>query len=59
MMMTLVTGINTNNNTNIRAKTNDFLQKYAEIGYTYVVKVKEMIKKNKLNKFENSKLIVY
>ena len=37
----------------------NFLQKYAEIGYTYVVKVKEMIKKNKLNKFENSKLINY
>ena len=37
----------------------NFLQKYAEIGYKYVVKVKEMIKKNKLNNFENSKLIVY
>ena len=37
----------------------NFLQKYAEIGHIYVVKVKEMIKKNKLSKFENSKLIVY
>ena len=37
----------------------NFLQKYAEIGYTYVLKVKEMIRKNKLNKFENSKLIIY
>ena len=37
----------------------NFLQNYAEIGHIYVVKVKEMIKKNKLSKFENSKLIVY
>ena len=39
--------------------TANFLQKYAEIGYKYVVKVKEMIRENKLSKFENSKLIVY
>ena len=36
-----------------------FLNRYAEIGYKYVVKVKQMIKKNKLNKFEYAKLIVY
>ena len=39
--------------------TANFLQKYAEIGYKYVIKLKEMIRKNKLSKFENSKLIVY
>ena len=37
----------------------NFLTRYAEIGHIYVVKVKEMIKKNKLSKFENTKLIVY
>ena len=37
----------------------NFLEKYAEIGYLYVTKVKDMIKKNKLIKFENSKLVVY
>ena len=37
----------------------NFLQNYAEIGFKYVVKVKEMIKNNKLSKFEDSKLIVY
>jgi Bax protein len=34
----------------------NFLQKYAEIGYEYVTKVTNMIKINKLNKFENLKL---
>ena len=34
----------------------NFLQQYAEIGYEYVTKVTNMIKTNKLNKFENSKL---
>ncbi len=34
----------------------NFLEKYAEIGFEYVVKVKSMIKKNKLSKFENSTL---
>ena len=34
----------------------NFLQKYAEIGYEYVTKVTNVIKTNKLNKFENSKL---
>ena len=37
----------------------NFLQKYAEIGYEYVVKIKDMIKTNKLSKFDNSKLVVY
>ena len=37
----------------------NFLEKYAEIGFLYVTKVKDMIKKNKLIKFENSKLVVY
>ncbi len=34
----------------------NFLEKYAEIGFQYVIKVKDMIEKNRLNKFENSKL---
>ena len=34
----------------------NFLQRYAEIGYEYVTKVTNMIKINKLNKFENLKL---
>ena len=33
-----------------------FLEKYAEIGFEYVIKVTNMIKNNKLNQFENSKL---
>ena len=32
----------------------NFLEKYAEIGFEYVTKVKSMIKKNRLSKFENS-----
>ena len=32
----------------------NFLEKYAEIGFEYVTKVKTMIKKNQLSKFENS-----
>ena len=32
----------------------NFLEKYAEIGFEYVTKVKSMIKKNQLSKFENS-----
>ncbi len=34
----------------------NFLEKYAEIGFEYVTKVKTMIKKNQLSKFENSTL---
>ena len=34
----------------------NFLEKYAEIGFEYVTKVKSMIKKNQLSKFENSTL---
>ena len=34
----------------------NFLEKYAEIGFEYVTKVKIMIKKNQLSKFENSTL---
>ena len=37
----------------------NFIEKYAEIGFLYVNKVKDMIKKNKLNQFENSKLVVF
>ena len=33
-----------------------FLEKYAEIGFDYVIKVTNMIKNNKLNEFEFSKL---
>ena len=33
-----------------------FLEKYAEIGFEYVIKVTNMIKNNKLNEFEFSKL---
>ena len=33
-----------------------FLEKYSEIGFRYVIKIKNMIKKNKLNEFEFSKL---
>ena len=32
----------------------NFLDKYAEIGFEYVTKVKNMIKKNQLSKYENS-----
>ncbi len=37
----------------------NYLQKYAEIGYAYVVKVRDMIKKNKLSNFDNSELVIY
>ena len=37
----------------------NFLEKYAEIGFEYVTKVKSMIKKNRLSKFENSILATY
>ena len=33
-----------------------FLEKYAEIGFKYITKVKNMNKKNQLSKFENSTL---
>ena len=33
-----------------------FLEKYSEIGFEYVIKVTNMIKNNKLNQFEYSKL---
>ena len=37
----------------------NFLDKYAEIGFQYVTKVKDMIKKNQLSRFANSKLVVF
>ena len=37
----------------------NFLDKYAEIGFEYVTKVKKMIKKNQLIKFENSSLAIF
>ncbi len=37
----------------------NFLDKYAEIGLEYVTKVKKMIKKNQLIKFENSSLATF
>ena len=37
----------------------NFLEKYAEIGFLYVTKVREMIKKNQLSKYEKSKLTTY
>ncbi len=36
-----------------------FLEKYAEIGFEYTTKVKNMIKKNQLSKYENSSLETY
>ena len=37
----------------------NFLHKYAEIGFEYVTKVKKMIKKNQLIKYEDSSLATY
>ena len=37
----------------------NFLNKYAEIGFQYVIKVKNMIEKNQLSKYENSILTTY
>ena len=37
----------------------NFLDKYAEIGLEYVTKVKTMIKKNQLSKYENSSLATF
>ncbi len=37
----------------------NFLDKYAEIGFEYVTKVKKMIKKNQLIKYENSSLATF
>ena len=37
----------------------NFLDKYAEIGFEYVTKVKKMIKKNKLINYENSSLATF
>ena len=37
----------------------NFLDKYAEIGFEYVTKVKNMIEKNQLSKYENSILTTY
>ena len=37
----------------------NFLEKYAEIGFKYITKVKNMIKKNQLSKFENSTLATF
>ena len=37
----------------------NFLEKYAEIGFEYITKVKNMIKKNQLGRFENSTLATF
>ncbi len=37
----------------------NFLEKYAEIGFEYITKVKNMIKKNQLSKYENSTLATF
>ena len=37
----------------------NFLDKYAEIGFEYVTKVKKMIKKNQLIKYEGSSLATF
>ena len=37
----------------------NFLEKYAEIGFEYVTKVKKMIKKNQLIKYEDSSLATF
>jgi len=37
----------------------NFLDKYAEIGFEYVTKVKIMIEKNQLSKYENSTLVTF
>ena len=37
----------------------NFLEKYAEIGFEYITKIKNMIKKNQLSKFENSSLATF
>ena len=37
----------------------NFLDKYAEIGFKYVTKVRNMIEKNQLNKYENSTLAIF
>ena len=37
----------------------NFLEKYAEIGFVYITKLKDMIKKNQLNKYENSTLATF
>ena len=37
----------------------NFLDKYAEIGVKYVIKVKKMIEKNQLSKYENSTLAIF
>ncbi len=39
--------------------TANFLNKYAEIGFEYVIKIENMIKSNKLYRFRNSKLESY
>ena len=37
----------------------NFLDKYAEIGFEYVIKVKKMIKKNQLINYEDSSLATF
>ena len=49
---------NTGKNINGNDMAN-FLDKYAEIGYEYVTKVKKMIKKNQLINYENSSLATF
>ena len=47
------------NEISIFAIKNSFLEKYAEIGFQYVTKVKDMIKRNQLSRYANSKLVVF
>ena len=49
---------NTGKNINGNDMAN-FLDKYAEIGFEYVIKVKNMIEKNQLSKYENSTLATF
>ena len=37
----------------------NFLENYAEIGFKYVTKIKDMIKTNKLGQYNNTKLIPF
>ena len=37
-------------------ETANFLNKYAEIGFEYVIKIEDMIKSNRLYKFQKAKL---
>ena len=40
-------------------ETANFLNKYAEIGFEYVIKIKDMIKNNRLYRFRKARLEHY